>query len=694
MFTWYKDLTVDKLQQHSVASQPLGVGLGSNRHWYVPQCCGFDIETTSVITNDYAHAYMYIWSFTINDLTILGSYWEEFLELLDVLAKLYNLNEDKSLMIFIANTSFEFQFFRKRLNVTDSFFIEERIPLYFIHNEVIEFRDALQVSGGNLAYLAKNYTTTQKLVGDLDYSIPRNHQDAYKMTPEEYQYVINDTKILAEYMDYYFKTFIPKGFLPLTKTGILRKEVLQRARQACKQAKIKLPNLMSAFHPSEPLYDLMMKWLFRGGYVHGSNYTVGQVLRDCAGADITSSYPNEMNTKDNYPKGKFYRVKDTSIENYLNIIKDWAVMAVIDFYDIDVKFVHTIESKNKIIEAEEAHYDNGRLLDAKRVRVFITELDYDIYTKFYTWSKMEIRHCWKARRGRLPRYLLDTLNYYYQEKAKLKMTGQKKTKKYSLSKEIVNAGYGLTVTRMRKTTITYNSHTDEYEEDHSFVFQKEISKLSLLPQWGIWITANARHTLLNMVWMIETHAQELGRENDCYYEDTDSIKFDHPKDHIPIIEEYNKKQDEKIQALCQEYGYNYQYMKGLGNFDIEMPYIKKFKHLGAKRYCVTYYDPEDHEYKTETTISGLPKHSLIQYCKTNHISVYEAFNDGMRIPVHDTNKLASIYNDELHSDIVNGELMEEQSSVCLLPIEFTLSIKDDYMIYIDEAEKRMKQGII
>jgi hypothetical protein len=38
--------------------------------------------------------------------------------------------------------------------------------------------------------------------------------------------------------------------------------------------------------------------------------------------------------------------------------------------------------------------------------------------------------------------------------------------------------------------------------------------------------------------------------------------------------------------------------------------------------------------------------------------------------------------------------MEEQSSVCLVPIEFTLSIKDDYMVYIDEAEKRMKQGII
>lgn len=694
MYIWFNELTIDILRGHSNSLEDLGVGLGSHRKWYLNEYCGFDIETTSIITDTYAHAYMYIWSFTYNDLTILGSYWSEFLELLDMFKVTFELSEDKRLLIFIANMSFEFQFMRKWLNVTDSFFIEERIPLYIIHNEVIEFRDALQITGGNLAHLAKNYTTTQKLVGDLDYTIKRNHQDARNMSKTELQYVINDTKILAEYMKYYFETFIPLGYLPLTKTGILRKEVTKTARTACRKQKMRLSNIMSALHPQEKLYDLMMKWLFRGGYVHGTNRTVGLVLENLSGVDITSSYPNEMNDKDNYPMSKFYRVNDTSIENYEALNKDWATMAVIDFYGIETTTAHSIESNNKLILKENAHLDNGRLLDADRVQVFLTDLDYDLYKKFYKWDSMEVRHLWKAKRGRLPRYLIDTINKYYVAKAKLKKEGKQKTTDYVLSKEMVNSGYGLTVTRMRKNKIHYNSTIDDYEIDDNFVFEKEIEKLCLLPQWGIWVTANARHTLLDMVYNIELHAQELGHDSDCHYMDTDSIKIENYNDHKLIIEDYNRKHEEGIKKLCETYGYDYNYMKGLGAFDLELPYIKRFKHNGAKRYCLKYYDFKKKEYKTESTISGLPKKSLLEYCHNNHLSIWKTFVHGMNIPIKETGKLASIYNDEEHADYVNGELMEELSSICLVPIEFTMSIDKDYLMYIEEAEKQIKQGII
>jgi hypothetical protein len=70
------------------------------------------------------------------------------------------------------------------------------------------------------------------------------------------------------------------------------------------------------------------------------------------------------------------------------------------------------------------------------------------------------------------------------------------------------------------------------------------------------------------------------------------------------------------------------------------------------------------------------------------------FEDGMNIPVEETGKLASIYNDEGHSDIINGELMEEQSSICLVPIEFTMSIDANYKQYFDEIEKRLKLNLL
>ena len=134
---------------------------------------------------------------------------------------------------------------------------------------------------------------------------------------------------------------------------------------------------------------------------------------------------------------------------------------------------------------------------------------------FYKWSKMEIRHLWKAKRGRLPRYLLDILYEYYDKKATLKRQGLNNTTDYALSKEMVNSGYGLTVTRMRQNTIIYNNTTDEYELDNSFVFSKEVSKQALLPQWGIWITAKSRHNLLSMVYKLDQEAMKNGDGSIC-----------------------------------------------------------------------------------------------------------------------------------------------------------------------------------
>lgn len=694
MYKWINEFTFDDILEHSTGLEKIGVGIGNNRHYYLQQYCGFDIETTQYITKDYAHAYMYIWSFTYNDITILGSYWEEFLELLEMFEHVFDLDERNQLLIFIANMGFEFQFMRKWLNVTDSFFVDERKPLYIIHDKKIEFRDALQISGGKLEDLARNYTQTQKMVGDLDYNIMRNHSDAKRLTEKELQYVLNDTIILAEYMKYYFDTFTKMKFLPLTKTGILRKRVKKKAVSACKKAGHKLSNIITALHPSYNLYTLMMKWLFRGGYVHGANCYAGIVLENATGADITSSYPNEMNTKDNYPVSKFYRVKDITNELYLDLNKNYATMAVINFYGVKTKTAHSIESESKVIQSRKLRIDNGRVLEAEFMQVFITELDFDIYQKFYKWEKMEVKHCWKAKRGRLPRYLLDIVNEYYQKKSELKKAGKKDTTDYALSKEMVNSGYGLTVTRMRENTIIYDNDKDEYTTDNSFVFEKEVAKQALLPQWGIWITANARHTLLDMVYNIEMNAKKLGRDCDCAYEDTDSIKILNYIDHRHIIEEYNRQQDLKIREICDKFGYSYEFMKGLGNFDIEYPYIKRFKHNGAKRYALKFYDFEEKQYKTISTISGLSKKALTAYCEKNHLSIWKVFVHGMNIPVEETGKLASIYNDDCHSDIINGELMEEQSSICLTPVEFTMTLDANYRNIISELEKRIRTKML
>ena len=179
--------------------------------------------------------------------------------------------------------------------------------------------------------------------------------------------------------------------------------------------------------------------------------------------------------------------------------------------------------------------------------------------------------------------------------------------------------------------------------------------------------------------------------NDVHYGDTDSIKLTNYWDHKYIIDEYNDKMAQNVKDMCQRFGYDEKYFKGLGSFDFEYV-IRKFKHQGAKRYITNYYDKKSKNYKTKITIAGLPKDSLLNYTHHIHRSPFDLFEDEMNIPSEFTKKLRAVYIDDPHSDIVNGELMEELSSVALAPVDFTLNIDDDYIEAIaDEVERRLER---
>ena len=136
--------------------------------------CGFDIETTTINEK----SYMYKWQFGYKkhgemQYVVTGRTWSEFARMIRQLKRKLALRDSLRLIVWIANFSYEFQFIRKIIDMTDIFAKTSRNPLY-AYSDGIEFRDCLAVSQGSLAYLAKCWTSTQKLKGDLDYSILRN----------------------------------------------------------------------------------------------------------------------------------------------------------------------------------------------------------------------------------------------------------------------------------------------------------------------------------------------------------------------------------------------------------------------------------------------------------------------------------------------------------------------------------------
>ena len=389
-----------------------------NRKKYIELYCGFDIETTTLSNH---HAYMYHWQFSINDVIIMGRTWNTFLKLIHALKVFYKLTDDLVLIVWIANMSYEFQWLRKILNVTKIFAREVRQPLYGVIDNCIEFRDCLAITGGSLSQLAKDYTTTQKLVGDLDYSIERSFLTP--LTEKEKEYCINDVAILSEFSEYIFNTYIrPRKFCPITKTGIIRRDVKKGATFEVKQ------EIYRCYPKSFSFYHKMMMYLFRGGYVH-SNFTLtAKVLEDVAGMDITSSYPFEMLTGDYYPVSPFI---ETDPNEFNDVIEKKCCIFICTFVNLRSKTAHSIESESKAIcLSGERIIDNGRIRRAECVTLFLSDIDYKIYNLFYAWDSLEIHELYTAVKGKLPKYVLTPLIENYRLKAKLKKEGKSDTQEY------------------------------------------------------------------------------------------------------------------------------------------------------------------------------------------------------------------------------------------------------------------------
>ena len=141
-----------------------------------------------------------------------------------------------------------------------------------------------------------------------------------------------------------------------------------------------------------------------------------------------------------------------------------------------------------------------------------------------------------------------------------------------------------------------------------------------------------------------------------------------------------------MKNVCKKYGLDFSIFHDLGSWEKEYTNVKG-KFLGAKRYIIT-----DERGETKTTIAGLPKRSLLNYCEKYKKDPYEVFTNKMVMNVEVSYKNASCYNDVAHSDIVEGEKMMELSSVGIFPIEFTMTLNEFYLEEIMKLKRRFAKN--
>lgn len=675
--------------------------------------CGFDIETT----RKDLHAYMYIWQFSYGEHIIIGRTWWAYSYLIEQI-RLYLDKINGRLIVWVANLGHEFAFIGRRYHWDKVFAKEAHQPLLAVNGR-IEYREALSISGqGGLKNLAKNYTQTQKAVGDLNYNIPRNSQTPLDDT--EMGYVINDVRILAEWGEYIFKAYSDnKKQIPMTATGIVRNSI-KKAAYATGHIK-EISEAVKQMYPNRETYNFIMMFLFRGGYTHANAWWVLVVWDSVIGADYTSSYPSVMLCPGYYyPKSEFLPCRLETDGKHITdkIMDECCVWFVAIFRGIRRTTMHTVESEHKIIKYENATFDNGRLIGADMVRVALTELDYLIYLKFYDWDSIEIQRAYKAVRGPLPEYVLKPLREAYQTKARLKKWAKERginpdtIPEYRNAKATINSYYGVMVQRLCFTEYLYDEQTGKWSEQESKKTYRQMIAHSILnPYWGIYVTAWARYNILSTIGSIDT--DETG--NIVIYSDTDSIYGDDCPAFRQAVEKYNEIQIEKNKKLPPEFA-DIGCFDWIGGTDDQgNPQRYKFKTLGAKRY-IKYHDGE-----AEVTVAGMRKgsleHSILrQFATDNSYILYKdqkhktgklgyidinelfgVFSDSFCLECDESWKNRAAYDVDYEDDITdpygNTEHMSELSGAAIVPVCFSIEMKAAYLLLLGEIAEQRRRPI-
>lgn len=662
----------------------------------------FDIETSSVmLENEQKFAFMYEWTFGIKDKNFIcyGRTWEEFKDLCRQLQEYFLLDSEHILVVYVHNLSYEFQFMRKYFNWLDVFAVDERKPVKALCSYGIEFRDSYILSGYSLEKLAENLVShnIKKLVGDLDYNLTRTH--ITELTENELAYCNNDVEIVLAYINEQIEQYGSITKIPMTNTGRVRNFVKDKCyfteknhRKSSKGKYQRYKELMNELTLTTGEYT-MLKRCFMGGFTHASMLYSGKLLHDVASIDFTSSYPYVM-LSEKFPMSKPEKANPTK-EQFLKWVNDDNVglMFVVRFKGLQSKLsFETYLSESKCDVLENPIINNGRVFKADTVQTTITDIDFKILYKCYTWDSIEIANVHKFYMQYLPKPILLAIVELYEKKTTLKDVSGKEVE-YLVNKGMLNSVYGMCVTDIVRDNISYKDdwqlekYTIEMMNEQIEKYNNSSNRFLYYP-WGVWVTAYARKNLWNGI-------LEIGI--DYVYSDTDSVKFLNYEKHKEYINRYNLDVERKLKKMCKFRQIEFERLKPktikgvekmIGVWDFEGIYTH-FKTLGAKRYLVRSKKDE----KLHLTVAGLSKQNGVEYmlriCNNDYEKVFANFNDDLYIPENETGKHTHTYIDDpitsMITDYQNNVVeVTALSGVHLSPCEFTLSISQQYSKFLHD----------
>lgn len=597
---------------------------------------GFDIESYK--------QYMYIWTFSICDLTVIGYTWTDFRYLLALLKKTFDLGKksqtihhrdgtktiknkaSKVLPILIHNIKYEWAFMCHEVEVSEKpFFFDKakKNPLNVLIYDSFMLIDSYKLFPMSLAKVAKAYCKTQK-THDLDYKKPRNVDDAKKLTEKELNYCCNDTRILVELADFVFDNYFRKYHkMPYTQNQMVKMVIKDSYKnEMAKLSKAEQTNYMKMLNRltlSQKQYKLGRRDCFRGGSCC-SSYSETDDKDSVEYHDLTSAYCGSI-CHDYYPMSApslptmpFYAMHEKEIDYYTKKFCCQMQIKIYNLKSIGDKFFkyetyhnvvpympdgseprkdekgHILREDSRIMSRSIEVDDANHIWKAACIVVSLTEIDWEIYKKVYTWDKLEVLDFMFETRGDLPDYVKKAALKLYGHKSALKKASKTSTPEYMSAKTLVSNVFGAMVQQVDKNLV----NGSENEWLHHMLDQ------ILKPLWGVYVAAHTRRKLVNMI-------LTLGKDY-WLYSDTDSIYNLKTTETTKLFKDYNNKIKLKNAILCEKYDLDFKLYDDLGCWDDESRKhlsIKHFKTLGPKQYLYFYTDDKHQHGDWKLVLAGI-----------------------------------------------------------------------------------------
>lgn len=583
-----------------------------------------------------------------------------------------------NIIIFFHNYPYDYMFLRKFLfkyfgTPTKQLNIKSHYPLFMNFDNGIQIRDSLILAQRSLEKWAKDMQVEhQKACGKWDYDKIRTQHDI--LNSDELEYIEHDTLAGVECIDKTMTALNKKLWsLPYTATGIPREEVRKRGK--ANGAK----DLFNRISISHEQYKKLC-CIFHGGYTHANRYFIDRkVTGKVSCYDFVSSYPFVL-LSEKYPLEKFHDMKNCKLIDIVQSAGDTAFMFKLILYKprLKDKFIPMPALQlSKCVKSVNAIIDNGRILEADYIEIYLNEIDACVINNQYTKDGDICTEVEYAHKSYLPRWFTDYIFESFTAKCTLK-GGDPVL--YALAKAKLNSLYGLCVQKSIKEMIEENYLTGDFSiddtQDEEELYNKYLYNRGniLLFSWGCWCTSYAFRNLFKLGDCVKN----TGKIKRWIYSDTDSCYSDSWD--IEKVQAYNEQAKQKL--IANGYGgvtvNGKEFWLGVAEHKDGEDDYSEFKTVGAKRYvgrCM-----EDNE--LHLTVAGVPKKAGAK-CLNDDI---DNFKEGFIFDGNITGKLTHTYYyvDSIYTDD-NGNVTGD--SIDLTPCHYLLSaveVSDEWIYNFTE----------